>query len=119
MRWDQLLGSQIGNTAINPAWATGGCIAGATYCRQADVALVQYVAGATSDSVFAQSSTIGTGNSSGNQTVGTFFKSYITQAGSRMRGQTVYKTGYHSGTTYGSVVNSCVVSNPDRSFIRV
>jgi hypothetical protein len=116
MQWHQTDGTQLGSTAINPAWATSGCTSGASYCRATDIALVQYYSFFTSvDSTLAETSVVGTGSSSGNQTIGTYYRvaSYL---GDRVVGDTLSKTGYASGTTKGPLISTCAITPPDAVF---
>ncbi len=96
----------IGTISINPAWGTA-CMAGYSYCRYVDAMLVQYNAGITHSTNFIQTSVVGT-TASGNRIIGSLFTSYGVVLGARMMGDSVYKTGYWTGTTRGVVVGSCV-----------
>ncbi|HXT18589.1 MAG TPA: hypothetical protein VN706_23375 [Gemmatimonadaceae bacterium] len=116
MQWYQTDGTQLGSTAINPAWATTGCTAGALVCRMTDIALVKYWPFFTSlDSTAAETSVVGNGSNSGNQTIGSYYRlaSYL---GDRVIGDTLYKTGFASGTTKGPLIQSCAITPPDAVF---
>jgi hypothetical protein len=97
---------RVGVEAINPAWSTTGCGPGASYCRATDAALIRYDSNISSQKRVAQSSTVGTGNSSGNLTIGTWYG--VGGSGGAGMGQEVHKTGRTTGTTRGPVTGTCV-----------
>ncbi|MET0399968.1 MAG: hypothetical protein ABW277_24475 [Longimicrobiaceae bacterium] len=97
---------RVGAEAINPAWSTTGCGAGASYCRATDAAAILYDSNISSQKRVAQSSTVGTGNGSGNLTIGTWYG--VGGSGGVGVGQEVHKTGRTTGTTRGPVTGTCV-----------
>ncbi|HEX8275758.1 MAG TPA: S1 family peptidase [Longimicrobiaceae bacterium] len=97
---------RVGVEALNPAWSTTGCGVGASYCRATDAALIQYDSNILSDKRVAQSSTVGSGNSAGNLTIGTWYG--VATYGGASVGQEVHKTGRTTGSTRGPVTGTCV-----------
>ena len=105
----------IGTIVMNKPWSTV-CSGGATYCRETDAAIGTY-SSTSPDYKIAESSVIGTGNNSGNTTVGNYWSVAIPQrGGARMVGQTLYKTGRTTGTTTGPILGTCVYVPPDPQF---
>jgi hypothetical protein len=117
MQWEQpTIGSPIGNTTINKAWQVLGCPSGSSFCRYTDASLVAYMSGTQSDSSVAETSTVGSGSSAGNTTVGTYYRAYAQMSGIKGVGDTVWKTGSISGTTKGPIVLTCAATGPDTEF---
>jgi hypothetical protein len=114
-QWNQSdIGSQVGNTSLNPAWSTL-CIPGASYCRETDAALVAYLGTVAVDYKIAETSGQGTGNNPGNRLVQSYRDVFTPQrGGARMMGDSVYKTGANTGTTKGVVVGTCATTPPDK-----
>ncbi len=100
----------VGVESINPAWNTSGCMPSVSYCRLADVALVQFSSSSLLTKAVGQSSTIGTGNSSGNVQLGSLYN--VAAGGDAISGTTVIKTGQYTGSTSGSIVGTCVNVGP-------
>ena len=99
-------GNQVGSEIVNPAWNTTGCLPTVTYCRLADVALVQFDSSQFFSKRVAQGSSVGTGSSAGALTLGTWYT--VGTQGDAASGTTVYKTGRSTGSTSGSIVGTCV-----------
>jgi hypothetical protein len=108
--------SRIGQTDINPAWSTTGCVPQATLCRDTDASLVKYDAGVRFSYQVAETSQIGSGNNAGNLTVGGWFDLNAPQSFDAPPGTTIEKTGTASGTTTGQVIATCVTEPPDIQF---
>jgi hypothetical protein len=99
--------NQIGVEAINPAWTTTGCLAFYdVYCNTIDVALVSYDSWIQYNNQLVQTSTVGTGSSNGNLTIGSTFNVAFTNVQSQ--GDSVYKTGAVGGSTRGIITGTCV-----------
>jgi hypothetical protein len=114
----------MGNIVLNPAWQTtcdqsNGYMA---YCREADVALGAYSYGLRADYKVAETSTIGTGESSGNLTTGNYWtmlgpeRNASGTAVSPPLGTTLYKTGEKTGTTSGPLIATCAYVGPDLTY---
>jgi hypothetical protein len=103
--WNQATTSAWATIAINPAWATSGCSAGATRCINADVAALQYNSGVSGTFGMVQTSSVGGNFGPGNLTIASTL--YATTPNPPAVGDTAYKTGRTTGTTKGPVVATC------------
>lgn len=88
---------RAGETSHNPVWSTSGCNVLADYCRDTDAAAVEYDSGIGHAFSVAERSSIGSGSSAGNLTIGTSRRVIGTVAPAQ--GMVVYKTGRSTGTT--------------------
>ena len=100
----------VGVESINPAWNTSGCMPLVTYCRLADVALVQFSSSSLVSKLVGQSSTVGTGNNAGNITLGSLYN--VAAGGDAISGTTVIHTGQYGGSTSGTIVGTCADVGP-------
>lgn len=98
--------NQVGVESVNPAWSTSGCLPGVTYCRLSDAALIQFSSSSLSSKGVGESSSIGSGNSSGNINFGAAYA--VASQGDALSGTIVNRTGRTSGTTTGPIVGTCV-----------
>jgi len=100
-------GGQVGTEAVNPPWWTVGCAPGATYCEQADAALIAIDAGVASEKTVVETWIVGSGdNAAGTTTIGNTWTLGAYSDG--WSGDEVYHTGFNGGTTKGPITGTCV-----------
>ena len=102
--------NQVGFEHLNPPWSISGCMPSVHYCRLSDAASIKFDMSSLLTKAVGESSSIGTGNSTGNVTLGAVYS--IGSQGDALVGTTVIKTGRTTGSTSGPVVGTCVNVGP-------
>jgi hypothetical protein len=97
----------IATGTINPPLFTGGACPSGKSCRYSDAQFVDYHSDASwSGHQIAETSVIGTGTSAGSLTVASY--RIASSTSNLLAGFVARKTGRTSGTTQGSVTNTCL-----------
>ncbi len=98
----------VGQVAVDPPWTVSDPGCSVSTCRRSDAALVLYATGIAAPSQVAKTTNVGTG-SAGSLTFASWLTVIDPLGNEPYVGlQNIYKVGRTSGTTQGSVVESCV-----------